>query len=435
MNRLLLIFALLLFSGLWASACNGPAPSGPDAIQIDINSGQPTDTDVDDDVRPAPTDRKPLLLIGLDGFRPSYLDLAPTPNFDRVVAEGVLAQAMIPMFPSKTMVNLYSIVTGLYPENSGIISNTMYDAELNAEFRMFGGALTDARWFNGEPIWVTAEQQGVRTATVFWVGSEAPIKGVRPTHWLPYNSGMSHRDRIDQVLEWLTLSDETRPDFVTLYFSRPDNTGHSHGPDSNQIRSTIQDMDDAMGYLFRKLQEFGLWDDVNLVFVSDHGMTRTGEDHLIMLDQIINLNDVRIIDWSPVAMMQPRAGRLDAVYNALKAAENNYKVYKKEDLPEHYRLKNSPRLPDIVMIADLPYTIASANYIAQNGVMAGNHGYDPREPDMHAFFLARGPGFKRGVQVDEVHVVDLYELMAHLLLLEPADNDGSLDSIAGVLAR
>lgn len=416
---------VLVLSVLILAACSARTGDSPDVVII-----EPGEVEVPVELGP----RKPLLLIGFDGFKPDYLEQTATPNLDAFIAEGVRAEALIPVFPSKTMVNLYSIVTGLYPENSGIISNSMYDAELDAEFKMFSNALSDERWFHGEPIWVSAENQGVRTGTVFWVGSEAPIKGVRPTHWLPYNSRMTHKERIDKAMEWLTLTDDRRPEFVTLYFSRPDNTGHSHGTDSGQIRETIRLMDEAMGYLFERLRDAELYDDMNIVFVSDHGMTNTTTEHLIMLDEIMNLGDVRMIEWTPVAMMQPREGRLEAVYSQLKAAEENYKVYRKEDLPERYRIKNSPRVPDIVMVADLPYTITSTSFLAQNGIFAGNHGYDPEEPDMHGFFLARGPGFKKGMNAGALHLVDLYEMMAHLLQLQPAPNDGSLEAISSILA-
>ncbi|MFU8806231.1 MAG: ectonucleotide pyrophosphatase/phosphodiesterase [Bradymonadaceae bacterium] len=423
MQRFFFILATLLVFCLVGVGCSDPNP-GQDVITIE-------ERDVPEPFDPGP--RKPLLLVGIDGFKTEYLDLIPTPNFDAIIAEGVLADSMIPVFPSKTMVNLYSIVTGLYPENSGILSNSMYDAEIDAEFRMFGDAMSDSHWWEGEPIWVTAENQDVRTGTVFWVGSEALIKGVQPTHWVPYDSRIGHQLRVDRALEWLTLDDDTRPEFVTLYFSRPDNVGHEHGPDSQNIRGAIQAMDDTLGYLMRRLKEAGLWDEMNIVFVSDHGMTNTDEDHVIMLDEIITLTDVRMIEWTPVAMIQPRVGRLDSVYNQLKAAENNYRVYKRDDLPEHYRLKNHHRVPDIVIVADLPYTITNANFLASNGVFAGNHGYDPREPDMHAFFMARGPDFKAGERPETVELIDLYEMMAYLLRIDPAPNDGSFDGISSIL--
>ena len=76
-------------------------------------------------------DRHPLLLVGIDGVKPSYLEegFADTPNLDRLIDDGVWAESLKPVFPTVTFPNLYSIVTGLYPENHGIVANTVYDPE------------------------------------------------------------------------------------------------------------------------------------------------------------------------------------------------------------------------------------------------------------------------------------------------------------------
>lgn len=100
-----------------------------------------------------------VILISIDGLRWDYPEKADTPNIDYLIEHGVRAKSLIPCFPTKTFPNHYSIVTGLYPQNHGIIANNMYDPERNEYFRLsLREAVRDPAWWGGEPIWVTVEK-------------------------------------------------------------------------------------------------------------------------------------------------------------------------------------------------------------------------------------------------------------------------------------
>lgn len=375
-------------------------------------------------------DRNAVVLISIDGFRPDYFERTETPNFDQLIQKGVKADYLIPVFPTLTFTNHYSIVTGLYPENHGILSNTMYDPEWDVTFSLGNREeLVKGRWYEGEPLWVTAEKQGVRTASMFWVGSEAEIAGVRPTRWNDYDGRLPHEQRIDSVITWLSLEDETRPHFITLYFSRLDSQGHRHGPESEEVTLAIADMDRDIGYLIDELERTGLRESTNLIIVSDHGMAAPSDDKVIFLDEIIDLDDVRVVGWGPVAMIRPEEGKRESVYNLLKEAEDSYRVYYRDELPEAYRIGNHRRTPEIIMVADLPWSITSRSHFERRGLLAGNHGWDHREPEMRTIFLAQGPDFHEGKKVGPFELVHIYELICHILDLEPASNDGSLKEV------
>ncbi len=439
---LLLTLPLLLF------AC-APEPAQndtPDPEIPNLNGGPDSDADSPDpdadhnaDNHAEVEPRYPVLLIGMDGFKPEYLgeDYGSTPNFDRLIEAGVLAESLKPVFPTKTFPNLYSIVTGLYPENHGIISNTVYDPDRGETLRMFDAdSQEQSHWWGGEPIWVTAEKAGLKASTFFWVGSEAEVGGYRPTNHVAYNSAIPHSNRVDQVLQWLT-DDEDPTHFATLYFSRPDGAGHSHGPRSQQVANAVADMDAQLGRLIDGLEDAGIWPDINLLIVSDHGMVELDPDKVIFLDQIIDLQDVFVVDWTPVAMLSPRAGFADLIFHQLDEHQqwrDHYQVFRRDDLPEHYHLRHR-RLPEIVMIADMPYTITSTQYFNSTGLMAASHGFDPEYPEMHGFFLAAGPDFRQDHRAPTLELVDLYELMVHLLGVDPADNDGSLERIGSQVLR
>jgi len=377
-----------------------------------------------------------VLLISFDGFRYDYLDFVDTPNFDSLVAEGVTSKGLISVFPTKTFPNHYSIVTGLYPENTGLVGNTMYDPQFDQWYRLSDReAVEDPRWYGGEPIWNTAEKQGLRAGTMFWVGSEAPIQNMRPSYWKIYDESMVEEARIDTVVKWMSYPNERAVDFATLYFELVDAAGHDYGLQSDSLRAAIRKADQLLGYLKQRLKEAGAWDSTNIIIVSDHGMVDLSADKTIMLDSLIDMEDVERISWNPATMIQPKEGKTEEMHQALKTNENHYRVYHKEDLPERYHLKNHRRVPDLVVIADPGYTLLNESYKDRflKNLPAATHGYDNQEKVMHAFFAAHGPAFKSGQMVSSLQNIHIYELMSHLLGVEPAPNDGSLDSVRTIL--
>lgn len=379
----------------------------------------------------------PILLVSIDGLMNEYLERNETPNFDRFLAEGVSAEYLIPVFPTKTFPNHWSVVTGLYPGNHGVIANSFFDYELNARFS-YGppdGYENGEDWWGGEPIWVTAEKQNKTTVTFFWPGSESSINGVRPTKWKEYDGSVPDSSRIDSITTWLDPAGDIKADFGTLYFSFVDSRGHAHGPNSTEQDEAVVEMDNLLGYLSAKLDEIGLSESINIVLTSDHGMAELSDKKIIFLDELIDLNDIEVIDWTPVAMLKPNPGRAETVYNALKQNEENYLVYWRDELPERFHFSNHYRIPEIIMIADPSYTITNRTFYEQRGIVAGAHGYDNYAPEMRTFFAAKGPNFKQNTVVEPFESVHIYELLNYLLGTTPAPNDGDPELLKNKLLR
>ena len=377
----------------------------------------------------------PLLLISIDGFINEYIERNNTPNFGRFLTDAVHAEYLIPAFPTKTFPTHWTVVTGLHTENHGIISNSFYDYELEARFS-FGPpdeSPNDERWWGGEPIWITAEKQGLTAATFFWPGSEATINGVQSTKWVDYDGSIPDSTRIDSVMAWMNPEGDVRADFGTLYFSFVDSRGHSYGPNSPEVDQAVIEMDGLLGYLLDSIEENNLGGLINVILTSDHGMAELSDDKIIFLDDMIDLNDVDMVDWTPVAMIKPHDGRTDEIYNAIKAHEENFRVYLRDELPERFHFRNHYRIPEIIMIADVGYTITSRRFYAQRGILAGNHGFDNLAPEMFTFFAANGPDFRTGERSSAFESVHIYELMAYLLNLNPAPNDGNLEEVRMLL--
>lgn len=377
-----------------------------------------------------------IILISFDGFRWDYMDKTDTPNLDRLVANGVKADAMIPCFPSKTFPNHYAIVTGLYPENHGIIANNMYDPEFDATFSLGNREeVQNGRWWGGEPIWVTAENQGLKTLCNFWPGSEAEIKDTRPTYWTEYDGSVPNEDRVDLVLQYLDKPQTERPHLLTIYFSDPDDYGHMVGPDSSAINIAIQECDARIGQLITGLEERNMFDKVNILIVSDHGMARLSRDRVIFLDDYLDPINLNILNWYPVLDIWCEESEIDSIYSLIHDKNEHLTAYKKEDVPEYLHYSNNRRIAPIIGILDNGWSLTSREYFEENQSYfnGGTHGYDPLQPDMHAFFLGHGPAFKNGVTIPAFENIHIYNLMTEILDIEPVVTDGNISVFNEVL--
>lgn len=371
----------------------------------------------------------PLLLISIDGFRHDYIEQFDSPTIDRMIAEGFHADSLHHAFPTKTFATHYTLVTGLHPGSHGVVANNMWDPRRKDRFSLGDReAVNDGYWYQGgEPIWVTAEQQGLIAATYFWPGSEAMIQRTRPTHYRAYDGRVPHEERIDQVLEWLALPESERPDFLTLYFSRVDSRGHSDGPASPEVLAAAAEIDGQLGRLFAGLARLELLDGINIVLVSDHGMSAVSPERVVPLDDYIDLSKVHVSDWGPAAQIW--AGEMSAaeIVAALEGAAH-LRAWKREDVPDRYHFGEHFRVPDVLVEADPGWLISSRPYMANPNPPEGMHGWDPALAEMHGIFIARGPGFTPGARGPAVRSVSLYPLMAHLLGLEPAEHQGHLET-------
>lgn len=395
-----------------------------------------TTTDDDDEANNTPPEEV-LILVSLDGVRHDYIEKYDATTLKRFKTEGVQAAALTPVFPSKTFPNHYTQVTGLYPENHGIISNNIYNAATGERFSIGSGStsVADAQWYQGEPIWVTAEKQGLKTATFFWPGSEAAIQGVRPTYWKVYNGSIPNSSRVDQVLSWLDLPAAERPRFISLYFSDVDGAGHTYGPDATEVGNAMDKVDANIHHLLEGIAARKLENYVNLIVVSDHGMAEISRDRMVFLDDYIDLDEVFVVDWSPVAAIRPDFGKEEEVYNQLVNAHPEMTVYQKEDIPTDLHYKSYNLIQPILAIAANGWSIGSRSFFNSNSnaYTGGTHGYLVNDANMGGIFLAKGPDVKEGLEIPAFSSVHLYELMCAMMGINPATNDGKLETVKEVL--
>ena len=392
--------------------------------------------------------RRPVtILVSIDGFRPDYLDRGVTPRLSALAAGGISA-AMRQSFPSKTFPNHWTLVTGLVPDRHGIVANRMEDKARPGE--TFTMATDDPFWWNAaEPLWVSAERAGIPTATMFWPGSNVAwggtrdpawpheiSGGTRPRDWQQYNEAVSDRQRVDSVIDWLRRPDETRPQFVTLYFDEVDTAGHRFGPGDPRTLAAVAAADASVGRLVDALAALG--EPANLVIVADHGMASITPDRTIALDAIVPTTDARIVESGPYATLEPLPGRDAAVANALLRPHPHMSCWRKAALPPRFHYGRNPRVPGYLCLAEDRagggWTLAATG--ADSPKTGGAHGYDNDSPDMRALFIAHGPAFVPGKRLPTFDNTDVAPLLRDLLGL-PADPalDGDDKPFRAVLRR
>ncbi|PKU23856.1 ectonucleotide pyrophosphatase/phosphodiesterase [Telmatospirillum siberiense] len=389
-----------------------------------------------------PPRRAPLILVSLDGFRADYLGRGRSPVLSALAASGVTADAMRPAFPSVTEPNHYTLVTGLYPDHHGIVYNVMEDPNLapNGFFNHTDHrSIADERWWNAAtPLWVGAERRGLRTAAMFWPGSDVAIHGVRPSLWKPYDGTVAPERRVDGVLEWLDLPEGQRPDFITLYFEQADEAGHAGGPDSMAVDEALGRIDGALGRLFDGLRRRNLFERVNLLIVSDHGMAATAAERVVFLDDLADPADVHVLTTGAVTELRALPGREAAVESRLLMPREHVACWRKADIPVALHYGANSRVPPFVCLAEPGWLVTSRRAMAEmqakgRAFGAGAHGYDPADPAMAALFVAHGPAFRSGVRQPAFDNVELYSLLCRLLNVPPEPNDGQADRLLGIL--
>ncbi|NWU88696.1 ENPP4 triphosphatase, partial [Upupa epops] len=370
-----------------------------------------------------------LLLVSFDGFRADYLETYKLPHLQEFIEGGVLVKQVTNAFITKTFPNHYTMVTGLYEESHGIVANDMYDADTEKTFSQFNDS--DPFWWNeAVPIWVTNQQQGNgASAAAMWPGSDVKINDTTPRFFLKYNFSVAFEERVEKIVTWLNDPNLTVT-FATLYWEEPDASGHKYGPDDTEnMRKVLEEVDERVRFLTEKLKASGLWDTLNVIITSDHGMAACSAQKLIVLDECIERDSYTLIDRSPVAAVLPRHNKSD-VYNSLKSCNSHMKVYLKEEIPDRFHYRHNKRIQPIILVAEEGWSIVQNESLSKRG----DHGYDNTLPSMHPFLAARGPAFHRGYAQSSMNNVDIYPMMCHILGLSPRPHNGTLDNVRCLLS-
>lgn len=391
------------------------------------------------------------IIISLDGFRADFLNRGLTPNLNKLVRDGVSPLYMTPSFPSVTFPNHFTLATGLYPESHGVVGNTFWDPEVKEEFYYTDPTRSlDPKWWNGEPFWVTAEKQGLRTAVHMWPGSDVSIEGVGPTFMDKYNGRLELPRKAERVFELLDRRGredpavqvaDLRPQLFAVYVPNVDSMGHKYGPNSTEIRDTIKKADDMVGLIVQGLEQRNLTHIVNIIVVSDHGMATTDTSRLIQLEDLVDLNKIEHLDGWPLIGLRPKVdAELDSIHRSLLSnAKGNpgIDVYlRDEDMPERYHFSSNHRIAPLWIVPKAGWALVTKKEMDLSVAEAkeeiyhprGLHGYDHEHPLMRAIFIAKGPAFAHppGSRLEAFQNIEVYNILCDSVGLTPVPNNGTL---------
>lgn len=370
-----------------------------------------------------------VVVLSMDGFRWDYDSLASTPNLDKIAKKGVKSRGLQPCFPTLTFPNHYSMATGLYPDNHGLIANRFYNKKLG---KYNPEKSQEAAFYNGEPIWNTAKKQGIKTANFFWIGSEAPIDGMLPDIYKIYEKDKktTYSQRIDSMMSWLDLPEEKRPQLIMFYFEDPDKTTHKNDPDprkSGTTRKIVEHCDSLVGVLDKKIQALPFAKNIHLIVLSDHGMCSVDSGRTVHLSDYLKESWIDSNSYfdTPLSLVNIHPDKLDSAIMALKNAKH-ISVWKASDMPERLHYGKNPNIGNLVILADSAWNISKD----KNVDLKGAHGFDNQNHDMYGIFYAYGPKFKKDTIVEEFPNIQLYNIIAHLLNLKnPVKTDADLKDV------
>ncbi len=389
---------------------------------------------------PEQRDKPSLILVSIDGLGADVAESAATPALDRLAARGLRVTALVPVYPTVTFPNHYSIATGLYPAEHGIVANHFPGTERTGWYRMSDReSVQDGSWYRGEPIWVAAEKAGMVSAAYYFVGTEAAVQGISPTYWYPFDASVPGDARVDQALDWLRLPSAQRPHLITLYFEDVDVAAHAAGPDSPRALAAILRADGYLERLLDGIDRLPIAESVHVVVVSDHGQRAVIPDQEpFVVSEHADLDGLVLQDGgSYLHVWTPDGGttRARALRDRVNASWRHGRAWLKGESPAHWRVTDDARFADLVLMADPGYTVVSKpDRIAK--LKAGKHGWDPRDPAMHGILVAGGSSLPAGVEVGPVGAVDVYPLMLAILGLPDMRSGTAVHrSVEAVLQR
>jgi alkaline phosphatase D len=365
-----------------------------------------------------------VILISLDGIRHDFPDRTDLPGFLRMEIQGVRAAKLIPVYPSNTFPGHVSIATGAKPGVHGILDNVFFD-RLQGVYRYSA----DANWMEAEPLWVTSERQGIRSAVYFWVGSETAWHGQSASYRMaPFDVDAGEAVKVAQIVAWLDLPEQERPGLIMSYWAGTDGAAHRIGPDHPDINEKLQEQDHYLGTLQQALDERKAWGSTTLILVSDHGMTRLTES--IDVESMLKARgmEVKIFGGSSLLHIFLGDDQLPEPVLHTLATVPQLNVYLKSALPDNLQPVHTERTGDIIVTVEPPYSLRSLSFTraAAHKLMShlqgwhmGGHGYDANHADMGGIFFAMGRGIPEGVKLHDVHQLDVAATVSDLLQMDP----------------
>lgn len=391
----------------------------------------------------AGTQASKLLFFLVDGFRWDYFNLPglQLEGFKRLIEQGTKAEWLIPDFPTNSMPNYKTLETGLHVENHGFVGNYMYDDQSGKEFRMTMDNPESRQpfwWNKAESFYITAEKQGLKTALYHVMGCDIKHEGISPTYCVPYLNIPAYEETERAVKDAFDKMINDHVDIVYIYHQKVDFAGHNYGPNSEEIKQAVLEVDSHVRRMLDIIETEKL-DNIDIIIASDHGMASIDQLHKINITEVLDMKNVKeITEGGTQAYIWPVAGKVHEVYSQLKSFHPHLKVYLRDDLIDRWFFKKHRLIPPIFLTTDKGWYIihpkSSDKYFESYGrIWNGNHGFDNKEVDMRSIFIAYGPDFRSNFIAKPFSNVNVYQLICHVSGIKAKPNNGTWSKIKDIL--
>ncbi len=406
-----LVLALALGVAAALFACVEPKTGGAAAAAPDVPAA-PADlvaargNGASDAAADAPAT---VVLISLDGTRPADLTKDNLPSLVALGERGARAEALVPVSPSNTFPNHVSLVTGVHPDEHGIVNNN-FDDPLRGPF----DKKSIHSFIESEPIWSIAERSGLPTASYYWVGSEGSwARGPGPRDTRKFSPRTLEKTKVDAILRWLAVADPAkRPRLITCWFHGGDHAGHEDGPGAPSVHELLEPQDREIARLIREMDARGLFASTTLMFVSDHGMV--GAKVRINLGTLLRKNGIRaktfgIGGFASITAGKSRRSARDLERIVAVVREAGLEAWRREQAPADWHVANA-RFGDVVVRAPIGTAI-----VTTTSLIEGFHGYAPSAPEMAGILVAYGRGVRNGASLGRVSSLAVAPTVLRLL--------------------
>ncbi len=417
-----------------------------------------------------------LLVLSLDALNTKDFELIKDlPNFSKFLQKGSYGKFLKGVYPSHTYTTHASVITGLYPDKHGIISNYIPSP---------GVLKPDWYWqyhyFKSPTLLDLAKNHGLKTATFLWpVTAKGPQNINFPEIWDPQGKksqirlSLSHgsplfllriRQKYGDLLrgkEHPELDDFTTRSVLDLLSRKPidiafihladlDTHRHYHGTFDEESLKALPRLDHRLGQIFTHLREKGEWESTDIVAFGDHGFLDIAYqihiNHLFLSQKWLEFDENQeLLNWkvwgnscegSCHVYLKDHSDEpfKETVYNYLSQLQEDprygiERIYTREDFKELHTGGDA----SFILEARKGFAFThdwSAPAIEpviknpENKTTIACHGYSPDKPDYSSLFLAMGPSFKEGGVLEEVRIIDIAPTLAKIQGLDLSSSDG-----------
>lgn len=382
--------------------------------------------------------RPRVVLVSVDGLWARDLQRAESagvrlPVLDSLRRAGALAAGVVGSFPSVTNPSHATIITGVPPARHGIYSNRVFSPPTDT-------SRLEIWYWEADSIHVptlfdAAHAAGLKTAAVGWpvTADDTTITYNLPEIWDPRVFGDSDlavmrrrgtRGLLDSLsapvtgpfkdslrVEWAAaILRRWDPDLLALHVIDLDDRKHDYGVWGDSVVLALRKVDRELGRLLHAVRDTEAGRQTTVVITSDHGFLgyRFGFRPGVLLARagLVTLDTAgRVMSWDAAvlanggsAMILPRDSSDRTLAARIRAAVPDSLVGPGKPIRAVWprdtlaALGSDPRALWALDLNEGFYANSGYRGALVASRQGGGHGYDPRRPEMWAFFLISWPG-------------------------------------------